>query len=121
LQHIKLLRPGKRPIRPSSRRIGADAAFAKAMARSEFGRFYTDEHEQREVRRSLERAKSRRLAPQTTQSKEGVDEPVGPKSKTSPRVAVWTPPSPRHRRSEIADAMARLKLAGRLRKERDNP
>ena len=52
LQHIKSFRSGRWPFRRHSRRVGADAAFAKAMARSEFGRFYTDEQEQKEVRRS---------------------------------------------------------------------
>jgi hypothetical protein len=40
--------------KPHDRR-GADAAFARAMARAEFGRFYTDDNDLREVRRSLAR------------------------------------------------------------------
>lgn len=31
------------------------AAFAKAMARSEFGRFYSDDAQQAEIRRSVQR------------------------------------------------------------------
>ena len=38
MQHIKYIRPGRGPFRVRSRRIGADAAFAKAMARSEYPR-----------------------------------------------------------------------------------
>ena len=59
MQHIKISQPGIARVR-RRRRVGADAKFARAMARAEFGRFYTDEREQREVRRSLERAKARR-------------------------------------------------------------
>jgi hypothetical protein len=44
------------PWRRRSRRVGADAAFAKAMARSEFLRFNTDESQQREVAGSLAKA-----------------------------------------------------------------
>ena len=46
------------PFRIRRPRRGADPAFAKAMARSEFGRFYTDDSREREVRRSLARAKA---------------------------------------------------------------
>jgi hypothetical protein len=42
------------------RQFKSDAAFARALTRSVFGRFYTDERQQKEVRQSLERAKARR-------------------------------------------------------------
>lgn len=44
--------PSPRDVVSEARR---KAAFAKAMTRSEFGRFYSDDAEQAEVRRSLER------------------------------------------------------------------
>ena len=40
------------PKSHSHKRNGADAAFARAIARAEFGRFYCDENDLREVRRS---------------------------------------------------------------------
>lgn len=116
MQHIKLSRPCNGPARRPSRRIGADAAFAKALARSEFGKFYTDERELREVRRSLERAKGGRRGPHANSALQA-EKPTEPKLKGGTRAKLWAQPCPRHRRSEIADAMARLKLAGRLRKE----
>jgi hypothetical protein len=57
LREIKTIQPGHWPWRRYSRRVGADPVFAKAIARSEFGRFYTDDQEQREIARSLARAK----------------------------------------------------------------
>jgi hypothetical protein len=94
--------------------MGADAAFAKAMARSEFGRFYTDEQEQREVRRSLARGKARREAkPATTEG----DAPAPAKVAGKTKPALWKQLSPRHRRTELAEARARLREAAKLRTE----
>ena len=125
LQHIKSLRSGRGRLRPHSRRVGANAAFAKAMARAEFGRFYTDEQQQREVRRSLERAKARR-APQPRDrepAKEagpgdqqaGLGDEAKPRAKPRP----WRQPSVRERRTEIAEARARLAASARSRKARE--
>ena len=118
MQHIKHIRPGRWPFRRRLRRVGADAAFAKAMARSEFGRFYTDEQEQREVRRSLARAKARREAkgrmPDPGEAEDAAA-PVEVPGKAKP--AQWKEPSPRHRRTELAEARARLREAARHRAE----
>jgi hypothetical protein len=113
LQHIKSFRSGRWPFHRHSRRVGADAAFAKAMARSEFGRFYTDEQEQKEVRRSLDRAKGRR---QPEEQKPDRKEEIAPARSKSKRV-LWHQPSPRLRRTELAEARARLKAAAKLRTE----
>ena len=110
MQPIKSFRLGNRPFRLRSRRIGADAAFAKAMARSEFGRFYTDEQEQREIRRSLARAKARRIQQKPD---ENAPAPARVAGKTKP--ALWKEPNPRHRRTELAEARARLRDAAKLR------
>jgi hypothetical protein len=95
--------------------MGADAAFAKAMARSEFGRFYTDEQEQREVRRSLARATARRQADRQSSQPAKVEENAPAPAKTKP--ALWRELSPRHRRTELAEARARLREAAKLRAE----
>jgi len=95
--------------------VGADAAFAKAIARSEFGRFYTDEQEQREVRRSLDRAKARR-EPEARNPEPAKKEEAEPARSKSKRV-LWHQPSPRLRRTELAEARARLKAAAKLRTE----
>jgi hypothetical protein len=84
------------------------------MARSEFGRFYTDDAQQREVRRSLARAKASR-PPKSEAPPAQVLERV-PKKKATKK-PLWSAPAPRHRRTEIADAASRLKAAGKLRKE----
>jgi hypothetical protein len=73
--HPKKIRPGHWPWRRRGRRIGADAAFAKVLARSEFGRFYSDDREQREIAQSLLRARKkrngvRREAPQGQEAEE---------------------------------------------------
>ena len=115
MQHIKRFRSGRRPTSGRSRRVGADAVFAKAMARSEFGRFYTDEQEQREVRRSLARAKANRPIFQPERSEGDVKAPVTPAGET--RREPWKEPNPRHRRTELAEAKARLKAAAKLRSE----
>jgi hypothetical protein len=91
------------------------------MARSEFGRFYTDEQEQREVRRSLARGRERREADrqmiQRTNTVGDGPEPAKAAGKSKP--ALWKAPSPRHRRSELAEARARLKASARSRAEND--
>ena len=106
MQHNKSFRPGRWPFRQRSRRVGADAAFAKAIARSEFGRFYTDDQEQREGRRSLDRAEARRK-PKAPSPEPAKQEEVAPTPSKSKR-ALWHQPSPRLRRTELAEARARL-------------
>jgi hypothetical protein len=101
----------------------ADAAFAKAMARSEFGKYYTDEQEQREVRRSLARARSRKGA----QARIGTPltsadaQPERPEPQANGKLKLWHAPSPRHRRTELAAAATRLKAAGKSRRESETP
>ena len=100
--------------------MGADAAFAKAMARAEFGRFYTDECEQREVRRSLERGKARRKS----DNGGAEDMPVGavppkPAGKGRAKPRLWHRPSVRERRTEIAEGFARLSAGAKRRKAED--
>lgn len=97
--------------------MGADAAFAKAMARSEFGRFYTDDQEQREVRRSLARAKARREADRRTlqPATAEANAPAPAKVAGMSKPALWKEPSPRNRRTELAEARARLKASARSR------
>ncbi len=93
------------------------------MARAEFGRFYTDDQEQREVRRSLERAKARRTSQPHTPELEQEQwsarrEPrkAGNDAWLKPKSGLWHQPSVRERRTEIADAKARLAASARLRK-----
>jgi hypothetical protein len=112
LQKIKQLRPIHWPWRRHARRAGADAAFAKAIARSEFGRFYTDEQQMREVARSLA-AKARRSPTPRTQEEKAGPSSDGPPAKC--RVRLWHEPSVRERRTELANARARLASAARLR------
>jgi hypothetical protein len=50
------LQKSRQPRR--SRRVGASAEFARAMARAEFGRHYVDDKDLEEVQRSLQRAKA---------------------------------------------------------------
>ena len=100
--------------------MGADAAVAKAMARAEFGRFYTDECEQREVRRSLERGKARRKS----DNGGAEDMPVGavppkPAGKGRAKPRLWHRPSVRERRTEIAEGFARLSAGAKRRKAED--
>jgi hypothetical protein len=121
LQHIKIPKLGNTRLR-RRRRLGADAAFAKAMARAEFGRFYTDECEQREVRRSLERAKARRKAEKGGSAAAQVAEPAvaKPADKGSAKPKLWHRPSVRERRTEIAEGMARLIAGAKRRKAEDS-
>ena len=100
------------------RRIGADATFAKAMARSEFGRFYTDDNEQREVRRSLADAQARRkaaCAAQASAQTNGEAKPSVPEKPGKKKQLPWRKPSVRERRTELAEALARLREARRER------
>ena len=120
MQHTKSFRPkgvsGHGPFRQRSRRVGLDPAMAKAIARSEFGRFYVDDQQQREVQRSLERAKGRR---QPAGSRDPGRRRKGAcscqaESKTKPKL--WHQPSVRERRTEISDAMARIAKGAAQRK-----
>jgi hypothetical protein len=112
-------RPQPWPWRRRTRRIGADAAFAKAMARSEFGRFYSDENAQREVARSLARAKA---ASATLNTSVDVSRAPARKQAVAKRkVELWREPRVRERRTELADARARLLSAARRRSTPDEP
>jgi len=89
------------------------------MARSEFGRFYSDENEQREVARSLARAKA---------TSPGLNPPAGvsraPARKQAVakrKVELWREPRVRERRTELVDARARLLSAARRRSTTDEP
>jgi hypothetical protein len=122
LQHVKVPKPGNARVWRRRRRVGADAAFAKAMARAEFGRFYTDERELREVRRSLQRAKARREA--KTGAAPAAQARIGavsrePDSRTRAKPKLWHHPSFRERRTELAEARAKLMAAAAARKGRE--
>jgi hypothetical protein len=106
LQSNNLFRRNRRVVR----RVGADAAFAKAMARSEFGRFYTDDAEQAEIRRSLARSMLRRQDNLEAAKPKATGSP-DPKTTKAGRRSLWAAPVVRHRRSEIAASLARLKKA----------
>jgi hypothetical protein len=105
-------------VRRRRRRVGADADFAKAMARLEFGRFYTDEQQQREVRRSLERAKPCRQPnePEPEKKVPSAPPPSAGADKCKPKL--WHRPRVRERRTELADGMAKLAARAKSRKER---
>jgi len=95
--------------KPHARR-GADAAFARAMARSEFGRFYCDERDQQEVRRSLARGKTQSQTPRSSQREADTKrEQSNPAPKGKGRV--WRPVGVRERRTELEQGLARLKQA----------
>jgi hypothetical protein len=79
------------------------------MARSEFGRFYTDEAEQREVARSLAKAKAGSAilsapadAPRARSRKQVV---------AKCKAELWHEPRVRERRTELADVRARRRSA----------
>jgi hypothetical protein len=114
LQH-KIFRPGRAPVR-RRRRIGADADFAKAMARAEFGRFYVDQRQLDEVSRSLGQAEARRR-PKPDRENEAAPPPCPNPKAAGTKPQLWHRPSVRERRTELADAMARLTAGARLRKE----
>jgi len=89
------------------------------MARSEFGRFYSDEIEQREVARSLARAKA---ASATLNTPAAVSRAPARKEAVAKRkVELWREPRVRERRTELADARARLLSAARRRSPTDEP
>ena len=94
--------------------MGLDPAMAKAIARSEFGRFYVDDQQQREVQRSLDRAKGRRQPAED--QKPAAPLSAKPEDKPKPKPKLWHQPSVRERRTEIADAKARIAAAAKLRK-----
>jgi len=98
------------PKSHSCKRNGADAAFARAIARSEFGRFYVDERDVQEVRRSMARREAHHrqkdaAAQPTASGSPKPDKPKAPKPKGTTRDA----PRLRERRTELAEAFARLK------------
>jgi hypothetical protein len=93
--------------KPHARR-GADAAFARAMARSEFGRFYCDQRDLEEVSRSLTRAKTRVETPQLAHPETGTKQAH---AKSAPKDGLWHPIGVRERRTELQAALARLKKA----------
>jgi hypothetical protein len=85
------------------------------MARSEFGRFYTDESEQREVAWSIAKAKagsatSRAYEPRALSRKQVV---------AKRKAELWREPRVRERRTELADARARLLSAARRRSDEE--
>jgi IS5 family transposase len=89
------------------------------MARSEFGRFYSDENEQREVARSLARAKAESA---TLHAPAGVSRAPARKQAVAKRKAeLWREPRVRERRTELADARARLLSAARRKSTTDEP
>ena len=90
---------------------GADAAFAKAMARSEFGRFYCDERDQREVRRSMARGKTQSETPRPALTKGANASPERTKPALKGKGAVWRPVGVRERRTELKEGLTRLKQA----------
>ena len=110
------MRPGNWPWRRRSRRMGADAAFAKAIARSEFGRYYTDDREQREIARSL--ARGRRI-PNRDRAQDPQEHMLQDKTIVFKRIVPWRPPSVRTRRGEIESALARMMAEARLRGENE--
>ena len=114
MQHNKSFRLVR--TRKHSRRVGLDPAMAKAIARSEFGRFYVDDQQQREVQRSLDRAKGRR---QPAEEQKPAAAPAKPESKPKSKPELWHQPSVRERRTEIADAKARIAAEAKLREARE--
>ena len=93
--------------KPHARR-GADAAFARAMARSEFGRFYCDERDLQEVRRSLARGKTQSGTPRPSQPKADTNLD---RTKPTPKGNLWRPVGVRERRTELKAGLVRLKKA----------
>ena len=85
------------------------------IARAEFGRFYVDEQQQREVRGSLERTKGRRKPERDAESLEQTPPPA-PRSKS----ALWHPPKVRERRTELAEARSRIAAAAKLRETKED-
>jgi hypothetical protein len=104
------------PKSHSHKRNGADAAFARAIARAEFGRFYCDENDLREVRRSMARGEAqRRQKNEAAQpAANGSLKPGKPKAPT-PKGATRHAPRLRERRTELTDAFQRLRQASKQR------
>jgi hypothetical protein len=117
------------PWRRLPQRKGADAAFAKAMARAEFGKNYTDDAREAEVRRSLARGKARqareaappKLAP-AERDKGGDQEPDGVPGACKPagtaKFKPWRVIGLREQRQRLATAKARL-LNGRQQEDKE--
>ena len=94
------------------KRSGADAAFARAIARAEFGRFYCDDNDLREVRRSMARRRQENEAAQpAAKGSRKADKLKAPKPKGTTRTA----PRLRERRTELVEAFQRLREAGKQR------
>jgi hypothetical protein len=100
--------------KPQDRR-GADAAFAKAMARAEFGRFYTDDRDLQEVRRSL--ARRRQENPVAKPAVNGSQKPTREKAPpaNSKPTTLRDAPRLRERRTELAEALQRLRESSKQR------
>jgi hypothetical protein len=100
--------------KPHDRR-GADAAFAKAMARAEFGRFYADDRDLQEVRRSLARRRQENgVAEPTANGSQKPTRQAAAPAKSKP-TTVRDAPRLRERRSELAEALQRLREGGKQR------
>jgi hypothetical protein len=102
------------PKSHSHKRNGADAAFARAIARAEFGRFYCNERDLQEVRRSMARGEAHRrqkneAAQPAANRSPKPGKPKAPTPKGTPRDA----PRLRERRTELAEALQRLREAGK--------
>jgi hypothetical protein len=96
-------------------RRGAHAAFPKAMARAEFGRFYTDDKDLQEVRRSLARRRQENgvAQPAANGSQKAARQTAAP-AKSKP-TTMRDAPRLRERRTELAEALRRLREAGKQR------
>jgi hypothetical protein len=101
--------PSRRP-----RRVGADPAFAKAITRMEFGRFYTDDREQREIARDLAPAKALRRRTEAPKPPPQVERQE--KRAASLKINLSRRPRVRERRAELEVAWARLRLAAQQRR-----
>lgn len=119
MRPIKPLRSSRWPWRQRPLRVGADAAFAKAIARSEFGRFYVDDQHMREVARSLARPRAGSMP--TRQVLGGTQAPGADarlsrgKARAKCDQGLWQQPSLREQRTKLAAAKARLLAAARGR------
>jgi hypothetical protein len=104
------------PYRRGARRIGADADFARALARQEFGRFYWNDRLEAELRGQLgkpeqkDEAWSRKRERPAPARKENQDKA------TTTRAPLWQPPRLREQRQKLAEARARLLNGQRERK-----
>ena len=106
-------------------RNGSAAAFARAIARAEFGRFYVDEARLREAKGSVEEAIARRKPapkptseprrPATRDVSDAPEEIAPPAQPVTKKHIAWRMPSVRERRTEIATGIARLRKEGHFR------